>query len=112
MTVSWTFAWHDEEWLARRNPPASENLQLAVETLIIPLGRHGDRVEQFLKMWHAMEREHGTEYSVSTMSAVAERVSRDTVEIVDLYGQFTDVRLPAEEFVTLMTDLAATMRNR
>ncbi|MFG3259082.1 hypothetical protein [Streptomyces sp. NPDC048172] len=112
MSVRWSFSWEDEEWLATRTPPADNNLKLAIETLIVPFGRSWQAVDNYLEVWRNMELEHGAEYSVSTPSAAVERISRDTVEIGDLYDQFEDVRLPVDEFVTLLTDLSAAMRNQ
>ncbi|MEU2084777.1 hypothetical protein ABZ569_23320 [Streptomyces albus] len=112
MTARWSFSWSDGEWLTSRTPPADENLRLAVETLIIPFGQHWQAVDNFLKVWRKMEREESADYSVSTPGAVVEKISNDAVEICDLYDQFEDVRLPADEFVTLLEDLSVAMREQ
>ncbi|MEU1788773.1 hypothetical protein ABZ553_23490 [Streptomyces sparsogenes] len=106
----WNFRYEDGEWLAARIPPADDNLTAAIETLIVPFGESWQAVESYLESWDRMERENGFDYSLSTPGAVARRVSKETVEICDLYDQFEDTRIPEAEFVSLLRALSTAMR--
>jgi hypothetical protein len=106
----WTFTLdEDDDWVAAREPADDENLRLAVETLVMGIASAG-AAETYLAAWCADSRRWGSEFSLSTMSAGVERVSAGTVGLVDLYGQFEDCELAAEEFEAMLRDYVATAR--
>ncbi|KAK1178274.1 hypothetical protein B7755_009090 [Streptomyces sp. NBS 14/10] len=106
----WKFRHEDGEWLASAVPPANDNLTAAIETLVVPFGESWQAVESYLESWDRMEHENGFGYSLSTPGAVACRVSKETVEICDLYDQFEDTRIPEAEFISLLRELSTAMR--
>ncbi|MGW3564996.1 hypothetical protein ACWDSL_14085 [Streptomyces sp. NPDC000941] len=106
----WNFRYEDGEWLTSTVPPADDNLKAAIETLVVPFGESWQAVESCIESWGRMKREIGFDYSLSTPGAIARRVSKETVEICDLYDQFEDTRIPEAEFVSLLKALFTAIR--
>ncbi|MFJ2873217.1 hypothetical protein [Streptomyces sp. NPDC087298] len=104
----WTFVLdEDEDWVASRKPAGEENLRRAVETLLYGIAS-AKAAQVYLAAWRADTQRWGTGFSLSTASAVAERVSAGTVRLIDMYGQFTDCEIAAEEFDALLRVYATT----
>lgn len=101
--VEWEFVLDEDEIVIMRAPVGtSENLRLALETLVIPFGLRRGAAEDFLEQYWKMEREFQTDYSIGTSSASVKRLSPDLVEFVDFYGQFENCTMGEAEFVNVM----------
>jgi hypothetical protein len=106
----WTFTLdEDEDWVATREPADDENVRLAVEILVMGIASAG-AAETYLAAWCADSQRWGSGFSLSTMSAGAERVSAGTVRLRDFYGQFEDCDMASEEFEAMLRDYVATAR--
>ncbi|MES9594164.1 hypothetical protein ABWK57_35805 [Streptomyces sp. NPDC094045] len=78
----WTFVLdEDEDWVASREPAGEENLRRAVETLLYGIAS-AKAAQVYLAAWRADTQRWGTGFSLSTASAVAERVSAGTVRLI------------------------------
>ncbi|MGX5181657.1 hypothetical protein ACWKT5_02315 [Streptomyces avermitilis] len=105
--VVWTFALdEDEDWVASREPAGDENLRRAVETLLLGIAS-AKAAETYLAAWHADSQQWGSGFSLATSSATAERVSTETVRLIDLYGQFQDCDIAADEFGAMLQGYVA-----
>ncbi|WP_030062274.1 MULTISPECIES: hypothetical protein [Streptomyces] len=105
--LGWYFEIDDDELVVPVAPSGiSENLRLAVETLIIPFGLNAEAVQNYLREWRRMDREFGIGYVLETASASARRVSPADVEISDLYGQFDVCTMRAAEFEAVLEGLS------
>ncbi|MGQ4389948.1 hypothetical protein [Streptomyces sp. SAS_270] len=106
----WTFTLDEnEDWVPSRNPAGDENLRRAVETLLLGIASAG-AAETYLAAWHADSRRWGLGFSLATASAVAEGVSSELVRLIDLYGQFEDCDIAADEFESMLQDYVAAAR--
>ncbi|MFD9795020.1 hypothetical protein ACFWXK_29190 [Streptomyces sp. NPDC059070] len=106
----WTFALdEDEDWVPSREPAADENLRRAVETLLLGIASAG-AAETYLAAWRADSARWGSGFTLSTASAGAERVSAGTVRLTDLYGQFEDCDIAADEFEAMLRDYVTAAR--
>ncbi|MFF0435277.1 hypothetical protein ACFYU9_24015 [Streptomyces sp. NPDC004327] len=111
--ADWSFAIDEDEEVIPTAPPGiPENVRLAVETLIIPLGLDAEAAESYLREWRAMYREAGVGHILGTESASVERISAGEVEIRDFYGIFENCTLPVTDFEAMLEGLAAFLTNR
>lgn len=95
----WSFT-IDEDGMVLVGAPSgvSENLRLALETLIIPFGTDVDSVRNYLRQWSRMWREFGVGFSLGTPTATVKREAQDQVEIGDHYKQFETCSMEVAEF--------------
>ncbi|WP_369231188.1 hypothetical protein AB5J56_07215 [Streptomyces sp. R21] len=106
----WTFTLdEDEDWVPFREPAGDENLRRAVETLLMGIASAG-AAETYLAAWRADSQRWGTGFSLGTASATARRASSELVRLIDLYGQFEDCDIAADEFETMLQDHVAAAR--
>ncbi|GGP60583.1 hypothetical protein [Streptomyces melanogenes] len=106
----WSFTLdEDEDWVPSREPAGDENLRRAVETLLLGIAS-AKAAEAYLAAWRADTERWGSGFSLSTAGAGAERVSAGTVRLVDLYGQFEDCDIAADEFDAMLRDYLAAAR--
>lgn len=97
--AGWSLRIDDGEILVVSSPPdVTANARHAVETLIVPLGLRVSDFENFLEEWRRLEHEFSDEYSITTPSASAVRVSKAEVELQDFWGQFEDCVIESERF--------------
>ncbi|KAK1178967.1 hypothetical protein B7755_012910 [Streptomyces sp. NBS 14/10] len=108
----WSFVHDDDRWIPRRTPEADANTVRAVETFVLPFGGRAWSVQDGLAEWRESSRAHGIGYSLSTAGAAVKKVSDDEVELLDLYGQFENVVIPAAEFEAMLEALAQAMIGR
>lgn len=87
-----------------------ENVRLAVETFIIPFGLKSRAVDNGLRVWRELESEQRTGYSMNTPSASVRRVSASRVALEDMWGQFEDCLIDADEFVGILMSLSAYLK--
>ena len=107
MRPTWSFVYEDGLWMPHRTPEVSENLLRAVETLVVSFGRRSDGVRGFLEAWDELSTE--PDYRVNTVAAVLRPAPDENVELVDKYGQFQNVEIPAAELRDALNTLAVTM---
>ncbi|MFC7266064.1 hypothetical protein [Streptomyces lutosisoli] len=110
----WTFTLdededEDEDWVPFREPAGDENLRRAVETLLMGIASAG-AAETYLAAWRADSQRWGSRFSLGTASAAAQRVSSELVRLIDLYGQFEDCDIAADEFEAMLQDYVAAAR--
>lgn len=109
-TAVWTFTLdEDEDWVPAREPAGDENLRRAVETLLMGIVSAG-AAETYLAAWRADSKRWGSGFGLSTMSAGVQRVSSELVRLVDMYGQFEDCDIAADEFEAMLHDYVAAAR--
>ncbi|MGW5421872.1 hypothetical protein [Streptomyces sp. NPDC003943] len=112
-TTTWSFAVdEDEEVIPVAPTGVPENLRLAVETLIVPLGLDAEAARSYLREWRRMYREAGVGHVLGTESASVRRISSDEVEISDFYDVFEDCTMPVAEFEGVLEGLAAFLTAR
>lgn len=98
----WTFALdEDEDWVPSRAPAGDENVRLAVETMLMGIAS-AKAAEAYLAAWLADSARWGSGFTLSTASAGVERVSAETVRLIDMYGQFEDCDMPADDFEAML----------
>ncbi|MFD5075422.1 hypothetical protein [Streptomyces sp. NPDC058371] len=108
--ATWTFTLdEDDDWVPFRKPAGDENLRRAVETLLMGIASAG-AAETYLAAWRADSRRWGSGFGLATASAAAQRVSPELVRLIDLYGQFEDCDIAADEFEAMLQDYAAAAR--
>ncbi|MFF9194506.1 hypothetical protein ACF09L_04795 [Streptomyces sp. NPDC014779] len=110
-TGAWSFTVDEDGMVLVTAPPGvPEDVRLAVETVLIPLGDSAVAVESYLREWRRLA-ESGEDYALATTSAQVSRVGPE-VELGDMYGQFENCRMSAEEFERMLRQLVDFLGSR
>lgn len=108
-TTRWVFVWDGYFWYPQRIPRADHNLVQAVDTILTP-ACDVSRADMLVDAWAEGEADGTFPYRIGTEGGIAERVSVREVRLHDLWNQFEDTVIAADEFTGMLDAYANALR--
>ncbi|MEU8134127.1 hypothetical protein [Streptodolium elevatio] len=108
-TTRWVFVWDGYFWYPQRIPRADPNLVTAVDTILTP-ACDVERADMLVDAWAENEANGVLPCRIGTEGGIAERVSAREVRLQDLWNQFEDTVMAADEFAGVLDAYAHALR--